>query len=59
MPVRATSALMGKAYAMAGQAGACLHTMVVLQAYQADLLKDLGESEEVDCVERDLSGVGQ
>lgn len=32
---------MGKAYGAAGQAGASLHTMVVLQAYQADLLNDL------------------
>lgn len=32
---------MGKAYGAAGQAGASLHTMVVLQVYQADLLNDL------------------
>lgn len=32
---------MGKAYATAGQAGGALNTMAVLQAYQADLLKDL------------------
>ncbi len=37
---------MGKGYAAVGQAGACLHTMAVLQAYQADLLKDLDEGEE-------------
>lgn len=30
-----------KANGVAGQAGASLHTMVVLQAYQADLLNDL------------------
>lgn len=30
-----------------GQAGACLHTMAVLQAYQAGLLKKLDEGEEV------------
>ncbi len=29
----------------AGQAGSCLHTMAVLQAYQADLLKELDEGE--------------
>ena len=32
-PLRTTSALIGKGYAAAGQAGACLHTMSVLQAY--------------------------
>lgn len=37
-PLTTTSALVGKAYMAAGQAGACLHTMSVLQAYQADLL---------------------
>ncbi len=31
----------------AGQAGACLHIMSVLQAYQADLLKELDEREQV------------
>ncbi len=33
--------------AAAGQAGACLHTMAVLQAYQADLLKELDEGEQI------------
>ncbi len=42
MVVRAKSALMGKAYATAGQASGCRHATMVLQAYQADLLKDLG-----------------
>lgn len=46
-PLRTTSALVGKGYAAAGQAGACLHTMAVLQAYQADLLKELDEGEEI------------
>lgn len=46
-PLRTTSALVGKGYAAAGQAGACLHTMAVLQAYQADLLKELDEGEEL------------
>lgn len=32
----------------AGQPGECLHTMAILQAYQANLLKDLDESERVD-----------
>lgn len=40
-----TSQLVGKAYTVAGQAGGALHTMAVLQAYQADLLKDLDGGE--------------
>ncbi|KAI2652819.1 Transposon Ty3-G Gag-Pol polyprotein [Labeo rohita] len=49
-PLRVTSALVGKGYTAAGQAGACLHTMSVLQAYQADLLKELDEGAEIrDC----------
>ncbi len=44
-PLRASSALVNKGYAAAGQAGTCLHTMAVLQAYQADLLKVLDEGE--------------
>ncbi|KAL0170931.1 hypothetical protein M9458_035527, partial [Cirrhinus mrigala] len=50
-PLRTTSALVGKGYMAAGQAGACLHTMSVLQAYQADLLKELDECEKVDLSE--------
>ncbi|KAI2665916.1 Transposon Ty1-H Gag-Pol polyprotein [Labeo rohita] len=50
-PFRTTSALVGKGYMAAGQAGACLHTMSVLQAYQVDLLKDLDEGEKVDLAE--------
>ncbi len=46
-PLRGSSALLGKGYAAAGQAGACLHTMAVLQAYQADLLKELDEGEQI------------
>ncbi len=38
---------MVKAYTAAGQAGACLHTMSVLQAYQADLLKEMDKGEEI------------
>ncbi len=34
-PVRLTSVLVGKAYTAAGQAGAYMHAMAVLQAYQA------------------------
>ncbi len=44
-PLRTSSALVGKGYAAAGQAGSCLHTMAVLKAYQADLLKELDEGE--------------
>ncbi len=40
-PCRLTSVLVGEAFQAVGQAGTALHTMVVLQAYQADLLKDL------------------
>ncbi len=39
---------MSKAYASAGQAVACLHTMGILQAYHADLHRDLDEGEGVD-----------
>ncbi len=39
---------MGKGYAAAGQAGSCMHTMAVLQAYQADQLKKLDEGEGVN-----------
>ncbi len=39
---------MGKGYAAAGQAGSCMHTMAVLQAYQADQLKELDEGEGVN-----------
>ncbi len=44
-PVQDSSCLNGKAYAAAGQAVASLHTMAVLQAYQADLLKDLDNGQ--------------
>ncbi len=40
-----TSRLNGRAYAAAGQAVASLHTMAMLQAYQADLLKDLDDGQ--------------
>ncbi len=36
--MRTISALVGKAYSSAGQAAAYLHTMYLLQAYQAELL---------------------
>ncbi len=47
-PLKAISALVGEAYVAASQAGACLPSVAVLQAYQADLLKDLDEGQEVD-----------
>ncbi len=40
---RTTSALIGKSYIAAGQAGMALHTMAILQAYQADVLKEMDE----------------
>ncbi len=46
-PLRETSHLNGRAYAAAGQAGAALHTMSVLQAYQADLLRDLDQGQGI------------
>ncbi len=39
---------MGKGYAAAGQAGSCMHTMTLLQAYQADQLKELDEGDGVN-----------
>lgn len=39
-PCQLTSRLVGKAYTAAGQARGALHTISVLQAYQANLLKD-------------------
>ncbi|KAI2662299.1 Transposon Ty3-G Gag-Pol polyprotein [Labeo rohita] len=50
-PLRTTSVLVGKGYTAAGQAEACLHMMSVLQAYQADLLKELDDGEKVDVSE--------
>ncbi len=42
-PCRTTSALIGKSYITAGQAGMALHAMAILQAYQADVLKEMDE----------------
>jgi hypothetical protein len=42
-PLKTSARLNGRAYTAAGQAGAALHTMAVLQAYQADLLGDLDQ----------------
>ncbi len=41
------TALVGKAYTAAGQAVGCLHTLAVLQAYQAELLGDLDEEDTI------------
>ncbi len=43
MPCRTTSALIGKSYIAADQAGMALHMMAILQAYQADVLKEMDE----------------
>ncbi|KAI2659532.1 ORF V: Enzymatic polyprotein [Labeo rohita] len=46
LPSRAckfSSALVAKAYAASGQAASALHAMVILQVYQAKVLKDLHE----------------
>ncbi len=40
---RTTSALIGKSYIAAGQAGMALHTMAILQAYQVNVLKEMDE----------------
>ncbi|KAF4102527.1 hypothetical protein G5714_017327 [Onychostoma macrolepis] len=50
-PCHFTSRLVGKAYAAAGQAGGTLHTISVLQAYQADLLRDADAAGGVAPVE--------
>ncbi len=42
-PCRTASALIWKFYIAAGQAGMALHTMAILQAYQADVLKEMDE----------------
>ncbi len=42
-PCRTTSVIIGKSYIAAGQAGMALHTMAILQAYQADVLKEMDE----------------
>ncbi len=46
-PCRTTSALIGKSYMVAGQAGAALHTMAILQAYQVEVLKEMDEGDGV------------
>ncbi len=43
-PCRKTSALAGRVYASAGQAASPLHSMAVLQVFQAKLLRSMDES---------------
>ncbi|ROL52214.1 hypothetical protein DPX16_8618 [Anabarilius grahami] len=43
-PCKTTSALAGRAYSSAGQAGSALHTMAIFQVFQAKLLHSLDES---------------
>lgn len=43
--LQTTLRLIGKAYVAVGQAGGALHTMAVLKAYQADLLRDLDQGQ--------------
>ncbi len=51
---RTTSALAGRSYASAGQAASALHTMAVLQVYQAKLLFATDESEPDPVTLREL-----
>ncbi len=46
-PNRTTSALIGKSYMAAGQPGAALHTMAILQAYQVEVLKEMDEGDNM------------
>ncbi len=48
--LKTASHLKSRVYMAAGQAGGALHTMAVLQAYQADLLKDLGHGRRNHCM---------
>lgn len=42
---RTTLELTGKSYIATNHAGTALHTMVVLQAYQADIFKDMADPD--------------
>ncbi len=53
-PCRTTSALAGRSYASAGQAASALHSMAVLQVYQAKLLSVVDESEPDPATLREL-----
>ncbi len=55
-PCRATSALAGRAYSVAGQAASALHSMAVLQVFQAKMLAN--EEAGLDAASlRDLRSV--
>lgn len=45
LALKTTSHLNGRPYTAAGQVGGSMHTTTVLQAYQADLLKDLDQGQ--------------
>ncbi len=53
-PCRTTLALAGRSYASAGQAASALHSMAVLQVYQAKLLSAVDESEPDPATLREL-----
>ncbi len=53
-PCRTTSALAGRSYASAGQAASALHSMAVLQVYQAKLLSAIDESDPDPATLREL-----
>ncbi len=53
-PCRTTSVLAGRSYASAGQAASALHSMAVLQVYQAKLLSAIDESEPDPATLREL-----
>ncbi len=53
-PCRTASALAGRSYASAGQAASALHSMAVLQVYQAKLLSAVDESEPDPATLREL-----
>ncbi len=53
---RTTSALAGRAYSSARQAASALHSMAVLQVFQAKLLQAMDESEPDPAAFRELCG---
>ncbi len=55
-PCRTTAALAGRSYASAGQAASVLHSMAVLQVFQAKLLSSMDESEPDPVTLRERSG---
>ncbi|KAL0171003.1 hypothetical protein M9458_035599, partial [Cirrhinus mrigala] len=53
-PCRTTSALTGRAYSLAGQVASLLHTMAVLQVFQAKLLQAMDKSSPDPTAFREL-----